>query len=145
MDRYWNGTKSLHKNYKFLGLANQLLTQYTKYSNETNPFEVQNNLLQSQLKSSHEENRKLHKDLKHKDSERMGHEAYKKANQVEIVKKFFNFFFFCSSFLDILKDGLKKKVIVYQEENKRLKKEISERFEKTNNNFSIGIFSIKFS
>ncbi len=30
-----------------------------------------------------------------------------------------------------------------QEENKRLKKEISERLEKTNNNFSIGIFNFK--
>jgi hypothetical protein len=86
VDRYWNGTKSLHKNYKFLGLANQLLAQYTKYSTETNPFEVQNNLLQSQLKSCQEENRKLQKDLKNKENDRFEYEAYKKSSQIEIVK-----------------------------------------------------------
>ncbi len=86
VDRYWNDTKSLHKNNKFLGLANQLLTQFTKYSAETNPFDVQNILLQSQLKSCQEENRKLQKDLKNKENDRFEYEAYKKSSQSEIVK-----------------------------------------------------------
>lgn len=139
VDRYWNGTKSLHKNYKFLGLANQLLTQYTKYTSETNPFEIQNNLLQSQLKIAHEDNRKLQKELKNKDNERVDFDACKKANQIEIVSKNSISKDSLPNCCISMKDGLKKKIIVYQDENKRLKKELSERAEKLNNNYSIGI------
>ncbi len=34
MDRYWNGSKSLHKNYKFLGAANQLISQHNELIRE---------------------------------------------------------------------------------------------------------------
>lgn len=60
VDRYWNGSKSLHKNQKFLNAAKQILS-------ENGPSErFESNY---QLKILQEENRRLNYQLSHKKSE----------------------------------------------------------------------------
>ena len=80
----------MHKNFKFLGLANQLLTQYIKYSNENNnSYETEANLLQAQLKNALEENRKLQLQIKNKEIDRHESDLSKKNYQAEFVSFFF--------------------------------------------------------
>ena len=63
VDRYWNGSKSLHKNFKFIGAANQLLSQYKLYSGEHNVNEDQINSIQSQFRMVQDENKRLQQQL----------------------------------------------------------------------------------
>ncbi len=66
VDRYWNGTRSLHKNYKFLGQANQLLTdEYKAYSNanQTLHYENEITLLKNKIKSMAGKNAELSQKL----------------------------------------------------------------------------------
>jgi chromosome segregation ATPase len=76
VDKYWNGTKSLHKNYKFLGLANQALSLNAQKSYETNQL----NILQSQINNLKDENSRLNQMLKDQ-------RANKDQGTVEIEKK----------------------------------------------------------
>ena len=60
VDRYWNGSKSLHKNQKFLSTAKKILSQ----SDPAEKFE-----LSYQLKVLQDENRKLNYQLSQKKSD----------------------------------------------------------------------------
>ena len=114
VDRYWNGTKSLHKNYKFLGAANQLLSQHL----EASPVDESHlKTLQMHIKNLQDENRSLQQTMMEKLSNYHHHQQQngKTSEQQQHDTK---------SWLAEM-DTLKKKLIVVQEENKRLKSELA--------------------
>ena len=75
VDKYWNGSKSLHQNYKFLGSANQLLKQYYPGNAHGAPADPE---LAFRLKQLQEENKKLQ-------ARHAGHESH--AQEVDALKK----------------------------------------------------------
>ncbi|RNA24294.1 centrosomal of 72 kDa [Brachionus plicatilis] len=100
VDRYWNGSKSLHKNQKFLNTAKQIL-------NESGPADrFESNY---QLKVLQEENRRLNYQLGQKKNEAES-DSYK-------------------GLLSEI-DNLKKKYVASQEEIKNLRKELAEKSDK---------------
>lgn len=112
VDRYWNGTKSLHKNYKFLGAANQLLSQHL----EASPVDESHlKTLQMHIKNLQDENRSLQQTMMEKLSNYHQQQNGKTSEQQQHDTK---------SWLAEM-DTLKKKLIVVQEENKRLKSELT--------------------
>lgn len=60
VDKYWNGTKSLHKNFKFLGLANQALSLNEHKLYETSQLSV----FQNQINNLKDENSRLGQTIK---------------------------------------------------------------------------------
>lgn len=65
VDRYWNGTKSLHKNAKFLGAANQLFSEHNNQASKDNKSNIREQLvsLQNQVNQFKEENMRLQQQL----------------------------------------------------------------------------------
>lgn len=122
VDRYWNGSKSLHKNAKFLNAANQLFINNSNLANSTD-FDYNCLVLgsnesdkfsqtQKQLISLQDENKKLNQQLAHfKSSSKHESETQYKEMLLQI-------------------DDLKKRYLASQEENKKLRKDIQERNEK---------------
>ena len=123
VDRYWNGTKSLHKNYKFLGAANQLLNQHLE-SSSNSVDETHLKTLQMHIKNLQDENRSLQQTL----MEKLSH--YHNSNN---VGKLSNEPQHDTKSMLAEMDSLKKKLIVIQEENKRLKSEATARASSSNN------------
>ena len=115
------------------------------YNSEHSVHEEQANALHQQLKLTQEENRRLQQQLiqKSKNSSET-HDADSQQKNMEIVSSLairLDFFtkktrMYCA-FIN-LKDSLKKKYIASQEENKKLKKEMTEKSEKLYKEYTLG-------
>ena len=103
VDRYWNGSKSLHKNAKFLSAAKQILDAKTSDKSDSN--------YHAQIKILQEENRRLNSQLNQKSSKsELDTDSYKGLlGEIE---------------------NMKKKYLTCQEENKNLRKELNEKSDK---------------
>ncbi|CAF0704706.1 unnamed protein product [Brachionus calyciflorus] len=104
VDRYWNGSKSLHKNVKFLSSAKQIL-------GENQVSEKSDSNYYAQIKALQDENRRLNHQLNQKSSK----------NELE-----------SDSYKSLISEieNLKKKYLTCQEEKKNLMKELSEKSDK---------------
>lgn len=111
VDRYWNGSKSLHQNPKFLSAANQLVLG-TQNCDDLNQFQNDDLIsnLQSQLRVLQDENKRLQNQLIQKSiirSNENGESSIELQNKnllAEIVS-----FFFLNSIL-IIKTKLNKNI-----------------------------------
>lgn len=106
VDRYWNGSKSLHQNQKFLTAALQLVSGENSASLNSDLLTS----LQAQLRHAQEENKRLQAQKNNSQSESLSDLQHK-----NLLAEF---------------DIVKKKLIQTQEENKKLQKELSEKAEK---------------
>lgn len=110
VDKYWNGSKSLHQNYKFLGQANQLLKQY--YPSNANGANSDTEMM-FRLKQLQDENKNLQNQLKNQ-------QKYGEPSASELQYKNY------AQEIDILK----KKLMNALEDNKRIHAEFSSKSEK---------------
>ena len=94
VDRYWNGSKSLHQNYKFLGAANQLLNSNTGGSGGAGGG-GDDSAMYMKVKSLQDENKKLQHQLQNQKYsggvDSSSSELQYKNYLQEIVIKFVNF------------------------------------------------------
>lgn len=127
VDRYWNGSKSLHQNFKFLGAANQLLKDYNKNpSNTNNPGSSSSS---SNHHNNDEHSSNLMERLKSLQDENKGLKCQLNSHKYNTTDSSLSSELQCKNYAQEI-DILKKKLSNSLEENKRLDKEFSEKSER---------------